>query len=55
VAMALPVSTPPNAIAFASGELEARDLAVNGGIVGLIGLVFIVLFGGPIIRFWLGG
>jgi solute carrier family 13 (sodium-dependent dicarboxylate transporter), member 2/3/5 len=55
VAMALPVSTPPNAIAFAHGELEARDLAISGGMVGALAVVLIVLFGGPIIRFWLGG
>jgi len=54
VAMALPVSTPPNAIAFAHGELEARDLAVSGTAIGAIAVVLIVLFGGPIIRFWLG-
>jgi len=53
VAMALPVSTPPNAIAFAHGELETRDLAIIGSIVGLIAVTLIVLFGGPIIRFWL--
>jgi solute carrier family 13 (sodium-dependent dicarboxylate transporter), member 2/3/5 len=53
VAMALPVSTPPNAIAFAYGELETRDLAITGSIVSVISIVLIVLFGGPIIRFWL--
>ncbi len=54
LAMALPVSTPPNAIAFAHGELHTRDLVVTGSILGVIGITMIVLFGGPIIRFWLG-
>lgn len=54
VAMALPVSTPPNAIAFAHGELETKDLAVTGSMVSVLSIVLIVLFGGPIIRFWLG-
>jgi sodium-dependent dicarboxylate transporter 2/3/5 len=52
-AMALPISTPPNAIAYAHGELETRDLALSGVLVGGVALLLIVLFGGPIIRFWL--
>lgn len=52
-AMALPISTPPNAIAYAHGELDTRDLARSGLLVGGAALLLIVLFGGPIIRFWL--
>jgi solute carrier family 13 (sodium-dependent dicarboxylate transporter), member 2/3/5 len=39
LAMCLPVSTPPNAIAYASGNIEARDFLVGGALLGVIGLV----------------
>ncbi|MFN3258594.1 MAG: SLC13 family permease [Ilumatobacter sp.] len=42
LAMALPVSTPPNAVAYASGAIEAKDLAVVGLTVGALGLALIV-------------
>jgi sodium-dependent dicarboxylate transporter 2/3/5 len=53
-AMALPVSTPPNAIAYGHGLLTPRDLLVSGTIIGLIALVLIVVGGGPVVAFWLG-
>ncbi len=37
LAMALPISTPPNAMAFASGQLEARDLLRVGSLVSIVG------------------
>ncbi len=37
-AMCLPVSTPPNAIVFATGELAAKDFLVGGMVVGVLGL-----------------
>jgi sodium-dependent dicarboxylate transporter 2/3/5 len=46
LAMALPVSTPPNAIAYASGDVQTRDLATVGAAVGVAGLV-IVLYAAP--------
>lgn len=50
-AMSLPVSTPPNAIAFASGQVRVRDMARVGGLVGLLtvvlGTVAAMLFLGP--------
>jgi sodium-dependent dicarboxylate transporter 2/3/5 len=52
--MALPVSTPPNAIAYAHGLLTPRDLLVTGAAVGALALALIVLGGGPIIAFWMG-
>jgi solute carrier family 13 (sodium-dependent dicarboxylate transporter), member 2/3/5 len=55
LAMALPVSTPPNAIAFSQGDIESRDMAITGSLIGLVGVTLIVLLGGPIIRFWLAG
>jgi solute carrier family 13 (sodium-dependent dicarboxylate transporter), member 2/3/5 len=35
-AMCLPVSTPPNAIAYASGVIETRDLVVGGLLLGVL-------------------
>jgi sodium-dependent dicarboxylate transporter 2/3/5 len=54
LSMGLPVSTPPNAIAYASGELTTKDFAQAGGIIGLLGVVLILAFGGPVIAFWMG-
>jgi sodium-dependent dicarboxylate transporter 2/3/5 len=53
IAMALPVSTPPNAIAYASGEFNTRDIARAGSIVGVLATLLIIAFGEPIITFWL--
>jgi sodium-dependent dicarboxylate transporter 2/3/5 len=46
LAMALPISTPPNAIAHASGLVQSRQMVKPGLIIGLMGLVleFIMLF-----------
>jgi sodium-dependent dicarboxylate transporter 2/3/5 len=46
MAMALPVSTPPNAIAFATGAVATRDLARTGIVLGALGAV-IVAFAAP--------
>jgi sodium-dependent dicarboxylate transporter 2/3/5 len=35
-AMCLPISTPPNAIVYGTGELETRDLIHGGVLVGLL-------------------
>ncbi|MFS8066104.1 MAG: SLC13 family permease [Byssovorax sp.] len=51
-AMALPVSTPPNAIAFASGEISTRDMALTGAIVGGIAAAAILALGEPVMRLW---
>jgi len=36
-AMFLPVSSPPNAIAFRTGFLEQKDFRLGGILVGLLG------------------
>ena len=46
--MALPVSTPPNAIAYSTGSVKTKDLATVGIIVGVVGFVLFV-FIGPVI------
>lgn len=43
-AMCLPISTPPNAIAYSSGRITAKDFLVPGVILGLLA---------PLIVFWL--
>lgn len=41
-AMILPVSTPPNAIAFASGKLNSKDFMLVGLLAAIVGPVFIL-------------
>ncbi len=50
LAMALPVSTPPNAVAYASGAIETKDMATVGLIVGGLGLALVVFVMPPIWR-----
>jgi sodium-dependent dicarboxylate transporter 2/3/5 len=40
-AMALPISTPPNAMAFAEGNITSRQMLISGGLIGLIALVIL--------------
>ena len=37
--MVLPISTPPNAMAAATGLIEQKDMAKVGIIIGLVGLI----------------
>ena len=41
-ALLLPVSTPPNAIAYSTGEIETRDLRPGGLLIGLLGPTLII-------------
>jgi solute carrier family 13 (sodium-dependent dicarboxylate transporter), member 2/3/5 len=43
LAMALPISTPPNAIAYATGEVSTRALASTGLVVGAVGAGLLAL------------
>ncbi len=43
LSMALPVSTPPNAMAHATGELTRGDFVRTAGYIGLAGTVLVVL------------
>lgn len=50
-ALMLPVSTPPNAIAFSTGEIETRDLRPGGFLIGLLGPA--VIIGWVLLAAWL--
>ncbi|MEH0667883.1 SLC13/DASS family transporter [Vibrio scophthalmi] len=39
--MILPVSTPPNSLAYSTGLIESKDMAKTGVIIGLIGLAIV--------------
>jgi sodium-dependent dicarboxylate transporter 2/3/5 len=43
-ALFLPVSTPPNAIAYSTGLLEQKDFRIGGLLIGLLGPAVIVLW-----------
>jgi sodium-dependent dicarboxylate transporter 2/3/5 len=43
LSMALPVSTPPNAMAHASGELTRRDFLQTALLIGLAGTVLVIV------------
>ena len=46
LAMAMPISTPPNALAHATGMLDTRQMAISGSIIGVIGLLatFVMIY-----------
>lgn len=52
LSMALPVSTPPNAMAYATGELTTRDFLGTAAFVGGVGTVLVLLALG-IVRPWI--
>ncbi|WP_074372919.1 SLC13 family permease [Vibrio spartinae] len=39
--MILPVSTPPNSLAYSTGLIESKDMAKIGTIIGIIGLLIV--------------
>ncbi|NAZ46827.1 DASS family sodium-coupled anion symporter [Vibrio toranzoniae] len=41
--MILPVSTPPNSLAYSTGLIESKDMAKMGVILGIIGLLLVYL------------
>ncbi len=43
IAMSLPVSTPPNAMAYASGGIKTSQMMKGGAIIGVIALIFVYL------------
>jgi sodium-dependent dicarboxylate transporter 2/3/5 len=53
--MVLPISTPPNAIAYGSGEIKVKDMVLVGVIIEVIALIFMVFIGQYLIKFVIGG
>ena len=43
LAMMLPISTPPNAIAYATGTVQTPQMVVTGLVVGVLGVLLAVL------------
>lgn len=43
-AMCLPISTPPNAIAYASGRVQAKDFLLSGAVIGIIAVPLTTLW-----------
>ncbi|MBC7001269.1 SLC13/DASS family transporter [Photobacterium sp. BZF1] len=41
--MILPVSTPPNSLAYSTGLIESKDMAKTGLIIGVVGLAVVYL------------
>ncbi|WP_299019647.1 SLC13 family permease [uncultured Photobacterium sp.] len=39
--MILPVSTPPNSLAYSTGLIESKDMAKTGTILGIVGLIVV--------------
>jgi len=52
--MGLPISTPPNVIAYSTGEIDTRDMIRVGGLTSIVVTAFIVLTG-PTVLTWLLG
>lgn len=45
MAMALPVTTPPNAIAFSSRAIHTKDMIIAGGVITILGFLVVALVG----------
>ncbi|NUM37071.1 MAG: anion permease, partial [Candidatus Brocadiae bacterium] len=43
-AMTLPISTPPNAMAQASGRIESKDMFRSGLAIGFVGILLLYGF-----------
>lgn len=43
LAMSLPISTPPNAIAFSSGKVPLRHFMISGTLISLLGILFLLV------------
>lgn len=46
--MSMPISTPPNAIAYATGEVKVKDMAIVGMVVGVVATVILIFALPPI-------
>jgi len=53
LAMSLPISTPPNAIAYSTGQVQTKHMALTGALIGVAGLALYTL-AAPVIWKWFG-
>jgi sodium-dependent dicarboxylate transporter 2/3/5 len=44
LAMVLPISTPPNAIAISTGMVKTSEMARFGVLIGIIGLILMLIY-----------
>ena len=42
LAMSLPISTPPNAIAYSTGQVQTKQMALTGAVIGAVGAVLFI-------------
>jgi len=52
MSMSLPISTPPNTMAYATREITTRDMVIPGTCVAVIGAVAVALLAKPMLRLW---
>lgn len=52
MSMALPISTPPNALAYGWGEFTTREMVRVAFMVSGLAALLIIAFGGFVMRFW---
>jgi sodium-dependent dicarboxylate transporter 2/3/5 len=52
MSMALPISTPPNALAYAGGEFTTRDLVRVAALISGLAVPAIIVSGEWVLRFW---
>ncbi len=53
LAMSLPVSTPPNVIAYSSGEIHTKDFMKTGIIIGIVGGILVITMVSIVTNFWM--
>ena len=51
-ALFLPVSTPPNAIAFSTGLIQQSEFRLGGTIIGLLGPILSIVWGYIVVTFF---
>ena len=52
MSMALPISTPPNALAYGTGEFSTRELAKVTLAISALAAALIIFGGGTVLRMW---
>lgn len=50
-AMALPISTPPNAIAYGTGQIKSKDMLFVGGCTSIVAALLVIFTGPFVIEF----